>query len=203
MLAPSPRIVLASGSSIRLHLLENAGVEVAAQQAHINEEAIRKASELDENLSPGELATKLAQAKAERVSQQYRDQWTIGADQVLWWQNRVFGKPKTLQEAREQLNLLRGTSHELWSAVAVAINGETAWHFVEHATLVMRAFSDDFLDHYLVSHEDDVLTSVGAYKLEGRGVQLFERVEGDYFTILGLPLLPLLAFLRSRRCLPV
>ena len=179
-------------------MLENAGIDFAVHPANIDETEIHNAA-LRKPTQPGDLALTLARSKAEAVSSRYPDHWTIGADQVLWCGGSILNKPVNLVAAREQLKFLRGRSHELSSAVAVAFAGKTHWHMVDRALMVMRHFSDDFLDDYLSDDQEDLLTSVGAYRLEGRGVQLFDRIEGDYFTILGLPLLPLLAFLRNER----
>ena len=137
----------------------------------------------------------LAELKAQRVSQRHKDALVIGADQMLQCGGIWFDKPADLDHARGHLIALRGKTHELLSAVCVVRDGEVLWRHLESAQLTMRPFSDAFIDEYLAAAGDAVCASVGAYQLEGRGAQLFSRIEGDYFTILGLPLLPLLGFL--------
>jgi septum formation protein len=148
------------------------------------------------------LARRLATGKAREVSKCFPAAQVIGADQVLFSGHRLFVKPATIDEARSDLRALRGRWHMLASAAAVAVNGEIVWDDVDTARLKMRKFSDGFLESYVTRSGSDILTSVGGYKLEGRGIQLFERFEGDYFTVLGLPLLPVLTFLRKVGCLP-
>ena len=147
---------------------------------------------------PGRRRLALAEAKAVRVAARRERALVIGADQMLVLGRRWFDKPAKPAEAREHLLALRGRRHELVTAVCVARDGTVLWRHLERPGLVMRDFSDAFLDAYLATVGDDVLTTVGAYRLEGRGVQLMARIEGDYFSILGLPLLPLLDFLRGR-----
>ena len=137
----------------------------------------------------------LAELKAQRVSQRHKDALVIGADQMLQCGGIWFDKPPDLDHARGHLNALRGRTHELLSAVCVVRDGEVLWRHLESAQLTMRPFSDAFIDEYLAAAGDAVCASVGAYQLEGRGAQLFSCIKGDYFTILGLPLLPLLGFL--------
>ena len=193
-------LVLASGSFIRRKLLEDAGLKFTVQPPDVDETAIKKAVQNGtESLPPADIAQILAQTKAQTVSGQNPDQLTIGADQVLSFEGRLYSKPHSTDAARDQLFELRGNSHELISAVCVARNGETLWSYEQSAVLTMRDFSNEFLGRYLAEMGETVCESVGGYKLEGRGVQLFEKIEGDYFTILGLPLLALLEFLRSQR----
>lgn len=192
-------IVLASGSRIRRQLLENAGIDVLVKPPGLDEKRLRDESKVRH---PEGLAEMLARAKAESVADECRDDWIIGADQVLVCEGRIYSKPEAIEEAREHLRELRGRTHELVTSVAVARHGRATWHAGDKAVLTMRRFSDAFLSNYLASVADDVCQSVGAYKLEGRGTQLFERIEGSYFTILGLPLLPLLQQLRNLGCLP-
>lgn len=144
-----------------------------------------------------EAALALAEAKARKVSQGRPGDLVIGADQGLECEGAWFDKPRDRNEARQQLLALRGRTHRLLSAVAVATDERVLWRHVEEARLTMRVFSDDFLESYLTRSGDDVLQSVGAYRLEGIGAQLFQKIEGEYFTILGLPLFPLLDFLRN------
>ncbi|HEV2550404.1 MAG TPA: nucleoside triphosphate pyrophosphatase [Stellaceae bacterium] len=194
-------VVLASASVARAKLLEQAGIEVIRDSAGIDEAAV-KASFREDGLDAASCATALAETKAARVSARHADALVIGADQILVHDEHWLDKPRDKAEARAQLAGLRGASHELVTAVAVARNGAAIWREVDRAFLHMRAFSDDFLAAYLAAAGDDVLTSVGAYQLEGLGAQLFARIEGDYFSILGLPLLPLLEFLRSHGVVP-
>lgn len=192
-------LVLASASPARRALLEGAGLEFGVAIAGVDEGAIR-----DELLSldtpPDEIATALAQAKAEAVTKQLAGHLDdtaiiIGADQVLVFEGEIFEKPKDCDAACETLKTLRGKTHQLISAAVGYRAGGQIWSCRESARLTMRDFSDDFLDDYL-RREEGHLASVGAYRLEGLGAQLFSHIEGDFFTILGLPLLALLGFLR-------
>lgn len=196
----SPSIVLASSSPTRQRLLKSAGLDFTAVPALVDEDVVRETLTADgEMVEPGDMAEILARAKAEDVSARYPDAVVIGADQVLSCGDELFNKPGMMEAARETLLALRGRTHQLHSAVVIAENGETVWTFVDTADMTMRDFSAIFLGRYLALAGDDVLDSVGAYQLEGPGIQLFERIEGDFFTILGLPLLPLLSELRRRK----
>ena len=182
-------------------LLRNAGLTFEAVPADIDEREIQKRSGL---ASPGEIAGLLAEQKALVVSRQKPDQVVIGADQTLALGDQVFNKPKGRAQARAQLEQLSGQTHELHSAVAVAIGADKIkFEHVSVAHMSMRLLSDGELDAYLDAAGDAVTSSVGAYQLEGLGVNLFEQIEGDHFTILGLPLLPLLDFLRYRGLLAI
>lgn len=192
-------IVLASTSAIRQHLLRQAGIPYEALKPHLDEDAL-KAERPD--LQPEELARVLAEHKAIAGNQQQPQGMIIGADQILSCGNRMFDKPRSIDQARQHLLYLRNKTHRLTSAVACAVNGRVMWHHTESAELTMRDFSDAFLDTYLASGGTDLLSSVGAYKLEGSGITLFTDIRGDYFTILGLPLLPLMAFLRASGAIP-
>ncbi len=194
-------VVLASASAARARLLERAGLEVVRDPAGIDEAAV-KASFRQEGLDAASCAAALAEAKAVRVSARHAEALVIGADQILVHDERWLDKPRNKAEARAQLASLRGARHELVTAVVVAQNGAAIWRQVDSAFLYMRSFSDEFLSAYLATAGDEVLASVGAYQLEGLGAQLFARIEGDYFTILGLPLLPLLEFLRGHGVVP-
>jgi septum formation protein len=191
-----PPLILASASAARGALLRNAGIAFTAAPAAIDEEEI-KAAFRAERRPVAECATALAEAKAARVARGHPGSLVIGADQMLVCDGIWFDKPGDPAVARAQLVALRGKRHELISAVSVVRDGELLWHFVDRSILTMRDFSDEFLDDYLAAVGKDVLGAVGAYHLEGRGVQLFARIEGGYFAILGLPLLPLLDFLRG------
>lgn len=192
------RLVLASTSRIRGELLAKAGVNFEARRPEVDED-ILKASARD--LSPGKQAQALAAAKAVSVANQVPGAVVIGADQVLHLGGKVFDKPRSREEARQHLLQLRGRSHVLETAVCCAEAGGVVWQHLGRATLTMRVFSEAFVDDYLDQMGPDVMTSVGGYKLEGLGAQLFDSVDGDYFTILGLPLLPLLDFLRRKEVL--
>ena len=196
-------LVLASGSQTRRHMLEAAGVRFRVMPADVDEDAIRTSlGDTDPPASPAALAQALADAKAAAVSRLCADALVIGADQILALGQEVFTKPADLAAARSSLRRLAGATHRLHSGVALASGGQVVWRHVDTASLSMRAFSDGFLDAYLAQAGDRVCASVGGYELEGLGIQLFERIEGDYFTILGLPLLPLLAELRRRGVIP-
>ena len=196
MTAPTHEVVLASASHVRRQLLENAGLAVLRDAAHVDEAALRAGHAKGGPVDPAVLAGELARLKAEKVSVRHGPRWVIGADQVLSCEGKIVSKPADTAEARRQLVFLRGKSHALTSAVAVARHGRSEWQTVDSARLTMRAFSDAFLEDYLASIGGEVTESVGGYKIEGRGLQLFEELHGDHFTILGLPLVPLLAFLR-------
>lgn len=192
-------VILASGSAIRRQLLASAGVLFSVEPAAIDEGDIR-AQLLGESdcVEASDLAGILARAKAEAVSHLRPDALVIGADQVLALGARLFEKPANMTEARETLDRLRGRTHTLHSAVTIAERGQVVWGDVQVATLTMRRFSDAFLDQYITRAGERICSSVGAYELEGLGLQLFDAIEGDYFTILGLPMLPLLDQLRQR-----
>ena len=190
-------LVLASASPARAKLLRNAGVEIAIDPARIDEAAV-KASLLAEGAPPRDVAESLAELKARRSGARHPAALALGADQVLVHRGEILDKPASLDEARAHLRRLRGERHELVSAAVIVTQSEPVWRHVGQARLTMRPFSDDFIDDYLDRVGEAALTSVGAYQLEGIGAQLFSRVEGDYFTILGLPLLEVLGFLRAR-----
>lgn len=193
---PRP-LILASGSEIRLQLLRNAGLDVTAQVARIDEAMIRAGLEA-EAASPRDIADTLAEMKAARVAVRAPEALVLGCDQVLEFRHKVCGKPETRDEARAQLTALRGQTHKLLSALVLYDAGEPVWRHVGEALLSMRPFSDAFLDDYLDRNWPSVGQSVGGYKLEEEGIRLFEGIEGDHFTILGLPLLPFLTYLGTR-----
>ncbi len=189
------RIILASGSQTRQRLLRAAGVVFETDAPAIDEAGVLGALQA-EGASARDAADLLAELKALKTASRHPEEWVIGGDQILSLGSEFFSKPGTLGGARTQLQDLRGKTHELTSAVCVAKDGVIVWRYVGQATLSMRHFSDEFLDAYLVDATADILGSVGAYHVEGLGLQLFSKIEGEYFTILGLPMLPLLDFLR-------
>ena len=193
-------LILASQSGARKMLLANAGLEFKAITADIDERGIQAASKLS---NPREIALLLAREKAKAVSAHHPGSYVIGADQTLALGDRLFNKPAGRPQAMAQLRDLAGNSHELNSAVAVAHDGKIVFEDVSVARMTMRQMSEAELSAYLDAAGDAVTTSVGAYQLEGLGIHLFERIEGDHFTILGLPLLPLLAFLRREQLIAV
>ncbi len=193
-------LILASQSRARQTLLANAGISFEAVPAEIDERAVQHASGL---ASPGDIAALLAREKALSVSARRPGKFVVGADQTLALGERLFSKPAGRAQAAEQLRVLAGQRHELHSAVAVARDGKILFADVAVARMTMRWLSESEIGTYLDEAGEAVTTSVGAYQLEGLGVHLFERIEGDHFTILGLPLLPLFAFLRSQRLLGV
>lgn len=194
----SAPIVLASKSLARRAVLEAAGVPIEVAGAGVDEAAL-KAELLAEGASPRDVAQSLAAEKAAAV---VAPAYVVGADQTLELDGQLYDKVTSREAARERLKLLRGRPHQLHSAVAVAREGQVVWRGLESATLTMRAFSDAFLEDYLALEGAAALGSVGCYRLEGPGAQLFAAIEGDYFAILGLPLLGLLAFLREQGALP-
>ena len=193
-------LILASQSRARQMLLANAGISFDAIPADIDERALQKNSGLS---APGEIAGLLAREKACFVSSKNPGRYVVGADQTLALGNRLFSKPAGRTQAADQLRLLAGHTHELHSAVAVARDGKIVFSDVIVAKMTMRRLDESEIEAYLHQAGQAVTTSVGAYQLEGLGVHLFERIEGDHFTILGLPLLPLLAFLRGEGLLSV
>jgi len=199
MLTERP-VVLASGSKTRLAMLERAGVAAIAQAASVDEEEI-KHSFRAAGLKADEVAEALAELKAQRVAVRHPGHIVLGADQMLECEGAWFDKPADRAAAAEHLKALRGRSHRLVSCVVAVVNGARQWHHSDSAVLTMRNVSDDFIERYLDALGDDALTSVGAYQIEGLGAQLFSRVQGDWFTILGMPLLPVLDYLRQRQIL--
>lgn len=191
----APRVVLASSSAIRATILRQAGIPIEVMPADVDESALKQSMRA-ERASVADCATALAILKAQRVSQRQPGALVIGADQMLECDGTWFDKPGDTAQAADQLRALRGKTHRLIAAVVVMRDGEVLWRHVEPARLTVRLFSDAFLESYLSAVGAAVCQSVGAYQLEGRGVQLFSHIDGDHFTILGLPLLPLLDFLR-------
>jgi septum formation protein len=193
-------LILASQSRARQMLLADAGLTFETVPAEIDERAIQQASGLS---APADIAALLAREKSLFVSTRRSGRYVIGADQTLALGTRLFSKPASRGQAAEQLRALAGESHELYSAVAVARDGKILFEKVAIARMTMRPLIETEIDAYLDAAGVAVTSSVGAYQLEGLGVHLFDRIEGDHFTILGLPLLPLLAFLRSEHLLRV
>lgn len=191
-----PPIILASASAIRAEILTNAGIEFEAKPGVFDEDKVKQQF-LAQNRPISDLVKALALGKAEAVPPD-GDTLVIGADQVLELDGKVFDKPKSLPEAHERLSLMRGRTHRLIGGLCLVQKGHTPWYHVSTTKLHMRDFSDEFLKEYLQKEGEAVLASVGAYKFEGRGASLFESVEGDFFSILGLSLLPLMAELRRR-----
>ena len=193
-------LILASQSKARQNLLANAGIKFESDPAAIDERAIQATSGLS---APGEIASLLAREKARAVSARRPGRYVVGADQTLALGAQIFNKPSSRAQAADQLRALSGHCHELHSAVAVAHDGKLLFEHVSIARMSMRRLGDAEIDRYLEEVGEAATSSVGAYQLEGLGVHLFERIEGDHFTILGLPLLPLFAFLRSQHLLGV
>ena len=190
----APRLVLASASPFRKALLDNAGLSFSIEPAQVDERAIE---ETLEGLEAGDVATILAEAKAQDVSGRNPGAIVIGSDQTLSLGGEILHKPADMDQARRRLLALSGRTHELNSAVVLARDGETIWRHLSVARMTMRKLDPGFIGRHLSNVGDRALGSVGAYQLEGEGIQLFERFEGDYFTIIGLPLLALLAELRD------
>lgn len=191
------KLVLASGSPTRASLLEQTGLSFEIDPPDIDEPSIRKVFEADE-IDPADIAEILAETKAIEVSKQRPDHIVIGADQVLALGDEIFVKPKTKDECHAALFKLRGKTHRLISAIVVVKNGVVLWRHSDTAELTMRDFSPEFLGEYLAHSGDAIYQSPGSYQIESFGIHLFKEIKGDYFTILGFPLLPLLEFLRSQ-----
>jgi septum formation protein len=189
--------VLASTSPIRLQLLHAAGLTVEAVAPRVDEETARVAL-LAEGARPRDIADTLAELKVRKVADKWPQDVVFGCDQVLEFDGAVFSKPASLDEARDHLRQLRGKTHRLLSAIVAYENAEPVWRHVAEARLTMHQISDAYLDDYLARNWDSVRHSVGAYKIEEEGVRLFSAITGDHFTILGLPLLPLLAWMGTR-----
>ena len=199
-------IILASGSAIRREIMEGAGLDFSVLSKPVDEAAI-KAAMLQDGARPRDIADALAEAKALRVSRHLASQGSnalvIGADQVMVMDGELFDKPSSMEAARERLLAMRGRRHELIGGLVVAEGGQAVWRHMAETRLWVREFSEDFLDAYLAREGERVTQSVGAYRFEGPGAQLFSRVEGDFFSILGLSLLPLLDYLRTRGAVPI
>lgn len=195
----SEPIILASKSAARRAVLSGAGVPFEVAVAGVDEDAV-KTSMLAQGATPRDVADALAEIKAVKISAG-RAGFVIGSDQTLEFEGRLYDKAATLEAARERLATMRGKPHKLHSAVVVAKDGAPIWREIVSATLTMRDFSDAFLDEYLALEGEEMLGSVGCYRLEGPGAQLFAKIEGDYFAILGLPLMGLLDLFRRHQVL--
>ena len=189
-------IILASGSAIRRQIMTDAGIDFEVITKPVDEAAI-KDSMLAESARLRDIADALAEAKSMRVSR-IHEGLVIGADQIMVMNDQLFDKPNDIEEARERLKLMRGKTHYLMGAVVICENGAPVWRHMAKTKLTMREFSDEFLENYLEAEGDLVTKSVGAYRFEGLGAQLFSHVEGDFFSILGLSLLPVMDYLRIR-----
>lgn len=190
-------LILASQSEIRQAMLRNAAVPFEVSPARLDEAAVRDALSA-QGARPRDVADALAELKARKISDRHPGAMVLGCDQVLSHGLRQMSKPQSREEARVQLTALRGTRHELLSAAVVCLDGQAIWRHVGVARMEMRAFSDSYLDGYIARNWHSIRHSVGCYKLEEEGVRLFSRIEGDYFTVLGLPLMELLSWLTLR-----
>ncbi len=190
-------LILASASKIRLDMLLAAGLTVTAQPARVDEDAIRIGLQA-ENAAPRDIADALAEIKARKLADKYPTELVLGCDQILSFQSRVYAKPESRDEARRQLQSFCGQTHHLISAIVLYDQAKPVWRHMSEASLTMHPVSDAYLDDYLTRNWHSVQHSVGAYKLEEEGIRLFSAVKGDYFTILGLPLLQLLGYLGQR-----
>jgi septum formation protein len=191
-----PAFILASASSARRALLENAGLEFRVDPADIDERSAEKPL-ADAGTAPDDIAAALAMVKAEQVSRRHPGRLVVGADQTLELDGERLNKPADMEAARRQLLAMRGRAHSLHAGLAVARDGDILWSHVETASLTMREMEPAEIGQYLAEVGDQALTSVGAYQIEGRGIRLFRKIEGDFFAILGFPILPFLDFLRS------
>ena len=193
-------MVLASASSVRASLLDSAGLKFKTMPSNIDESTIKK---LMSDKGSGPTANELAKQKAKIVSNKVSDAYVIGCDQLLDCEGEWFDKPTDIDDLKRQLLSLRGRKHSLVTSICIFHRKSCIWSFTDSPTLQMRNFSDSFLENYINSSGGSALQCVGGYKLEGLGAQLFEQVEGDYFSILGLPLFPLLEILRSYKVIPL
>ncbi|MGR3572363.1 Maf family protein [Brevirhabdus sp.] len=193
----SRKLILASSSATRRAMLEDAGISVTCLPPRVDEATI-KASLLAEGATPRDVADALAEYKARKIGERHPEAFVLGADQVLDFQGSVLSKPANLDEARTQLKMLRGKPHKLLTAAVIFHDGQPQWRTVATVRLTMRRFSDAFLEGYLDRNADAILSSVGGYRLEEEGLRLFDRVDGDFFAVLGLPLLDVVRSLTMR-----
>jgi len=193
------KIILASSSSFRAELLAKAGLIVSRETSRVDERVLEKII----NQSPDELAMQLSKAKAEEVSYRFVDGLVIGCDQILSCEGKILHKVKDFKEARQRLRFLSGKIHYLHSCIAVYKGGGCLWEYGERASLTMHLLTDEFIDYYLQQAGDGILATAGLYQIEGIGIRLFEKIKGDYHAIIGLPLLPLLNFLRKKENIDV
>jgi septum formation protein len=190
-------VLLASTSAIRLQMLRAAGLTVEAMASRVDEAAIRDAL-VAEGAHPRDIADTLAEMKTRKVAERRPIDLVFGCDQILALDRQVFAKPETPEDARDHLRQLRGKTHRLYSAIVAYENAEPVWRHTAEAGLTMHQISDVYLDDYVARNWDSIRHSVGGYKIEEEGVRLFSAISGDHFTILGLPLLPLLAWMGTR-----
>lgn len=190
------RLILASGSQIRQQILRDAGIAFEIVKSNVDEDRLKQAHP---ELSPAAMAILLAKAKAEQVSRQHPDAFVLGADQTMELDGELLDKLPRRELARARLTIMRGKPHQLHAGLAMVRAGQPVWEHQQTSTLWVRPFSDAFMDDYLAEAGDELTASVGAYAFEGLGSQLFERIDGEFHAILGLPLLPLLAALRDLR----
>lgn len=192
-----PDLVLASASPIRARLLTSAGLEIAQKPARIDEGAVKDAL-IAESASPRDIADALAEAKARKIAARVRDELILGCDQVLSFEQRLLSKPATREEAKDQLCILSGKVHDLFSAAVVYEGGQPVWREIGSVRLTMRDVSEEYLEEYIARNWNSIKESVGGYKIEEEGARLFTRIDGDYFHVLGLPLLELLSWMTAR-----